>query len=125
MEISYEVIKGGEVDDQYFMFSFKFSTEDFTTTVGIDEPYVFSRKRWMEFIQTIKNRGIDKLNFYNGNGYGILRTKEGKVAFEAMPSGAGGDVSVHFELTPKYADMMVAYLSEMIEHPNTKCMKWN
>src|SRR5437870_4482774 len=127
MEISYEVIKSGDEDDQYFMFSFKFSTKDFTTKVAIDEPYTVSKNNWKQFIETIKNRGTLKLSFYQGNGYGTLSTKDGKIEFRAMPSGAGGDLSVHFELASEYADIMIDHLNEMIEHPNTKCtegVKW-
>lgn len=124
MEIAYEVIVDGEEDDQYFMFSFKFGTEDFTTLVVIEEPYIVSRDVWIKFIQTIKDRGTMTLNFYQGNGYGILSTKDGKVNFGAMPSGCGGDLSVNFEVASKYSDVIVQHLSAMIDHPNTKCMKW-
>jgi hypothetical protein len=124
MDITSSVTCNGEQDDQYFMFSFEFSTGDFITVVVIEEPYLVSRTKWVEFIQTIKDRGTMRLNFYQGNGYGTLSTSNGKVKFGAMPSGYGGDMSVNFELSAKYSDTMVQYLSEMIAHPNTKCMTW-
>lgn len=124
MKIEYEVIQVGEEDDYSFMFSFNFSTDDFSTTVVIEEPYLVSRNRWVEFIKTIRDRGNMTLHFYQGNGYGILSTSNGKIKFGAMPSEAGGDLSINFELVLKHTDLMADYLNEMIDHPITKCMEW-
>lgn len=124
MEISGEVNIIGCDDDPTFMFKFHFSNDDSITSSVIEEPYIVSRDQWTKFIQALKDNETMTLRFYQGNGYGNLTTENGQLQYEVMPSGAGGDLSLHFRLRSKHRDTMVKLLTEMINHPNTMCMKW-
>jgi len=87
-----------EDDTWHLSFDFRFSEDIYFTFVS-DEPYCFSKEKWI-----VVAEGKEGISLYFGNGEGsIYPSKDGeKLVFTSHPSGAGGDVTATFQIPIEY-----------------------
>jgi hypothetical protein len=106
--------------DNAFMFVFRFETSDNCLSVmTILEPYLYSRARWLQFVQNISKGKPDRLSFSQGGGgegETLIECSEGKIFFTAQPWGPDNNAVMFSFPLHKHGAQLVTQMSEMLKH---------